>query len=328
MLNERKKKILQIIIEDYISTAEPVGSRTIARKHDLGLSPATIRNEMSDLELLGYLEQPHTSAGRVPSAQAYRFYVDSMIEPDTLDDNDRTLINTLYRERQRSIDDIFLSTAKILSQMTHNVSMVLANQHTISRFCYLKFLPLDTNHAILCIVTDDGNVNNCVVEIPAGMSAKELELYRREKLGFVFQSYNLTPDLTVRENIEMTAELVQEPLRADTLIEELGLKKYETYFPKELSGGQQQRVAIARAMVKKPDILLCDELTGALDTKSSKDVLQRVQKMNDTYKTTVVIITHNLNIAGMADRIIKITDGKVVSNQKNVDKKRVEEMEL
>ena len=161
MLNERKKKILQIIIEDYISTAEPVGSRTIARKHDLGLSPATIRNEMSDLELLGYLEQPHTSAGRVPSAQAYRFYVDSMIEPDTLDDNDLTLINTLYRERQRSIDDIFLSTAKILSQMTHNVSMVLANQHSISRFCYLKFLPLDTNHAILCIVTDDGNVNNC-----------------------------------------------------------------------------------------------------------------------------------------------------------------------
>ena len=160
------------------------------------------------------------------------------------------------------------------------------------------------------------------------MSAKELELYRREKLGFVFQSYNLTPDLTVRENIEMTAELVQEPLSTDTLIEELGLKKYETHFPKELSGGQQQRVAIARAMVKKPDILLCDELTGALDTKSSKDVLQRVQKMNDTYKTTVVIITHNLNIAGMADRIIKITDGKVVSNQKNADKKRVEEMEL
>ena len=160
------------------------------------------------------------------------------------------------------------------------------------------------------------------------MSAKELELYRREKLGFVFQSYNLTPDLTVRENIEMTAELVQAPLSTDTLIEELGLKKYETHFPKELSGGQQQRVAIARAMVKKPDILLCDELTGALDTKSSKDVLQRVQKMNDTYKTTVVIITHNLNIAGMADRIIRITDGKVVSNQKNADKKRVEEMEL
>lgn len=160
------------------------------------------------------------------------------------------------------------------------------------------------------------------------MSAKELEIYRREKLGFVFQSYNLTPDLTVRENIEMTAELVKDPLDVDSLIENLGLTKYEKHFPKELSGGQQQRVAIARAMVKKPDILLCDELTGALDTKSSRDVLRRVQKMNDTYKTTVVIITHNLNIAKMADRIIKITDGKVTSNVKNADKKRVEEMEL
>ena len=160
------------------------------------------------------------------------------------------------------------------------------------------------------------------------MSAKELEIYRREKLGFVFQSYNLTPDLTVRENVEMTAELVKEPLSVDALIENLGLTKYEKHFPKELSGGQQQRAAIGRAIIKNPDILLCDELTGALDTKSSKDVLRRVQKMNDTYKTTVVIITHNLNIAQMADRIIKITDGKVTSNVKNADKKRVEEMEL
>ena len=160
------------------------------------------------------------------------------------------------------------------------------------------------------------------------MTAKELEVYRRNKLGFIFQSYNLTPDLTVRENIEMTAELVKEPLDVDALMESLGLAKYEKHFPKELSGGQQQRTAIARAMVKKPDILLCDELTGALDTKSSKDVLKRVQSMNDTYKTTVVIITHNVNIASMADRIIKITDGKVMSNTKNADKKRVEEMEL
>ena len=99
MLTERQKKILQIIIEDYIATAEPVGSRTIARKHGLGLSPATIRNEMSDLELLGYLEQPHTSAGRVPSAQAYRFYVDSLVEPGTLTENDRALIDGWYQER-------------------------------------------------------------------------------------------------------------------------------------------------------------------------------------------------------------------------------------
>ncbi len=175
MLNDRKKKILQLIIEDYISTAEPVGSRTIARKYNLGISPATIRNEMSDLEMLGYLEQPHTSAGRIPSAQAYRFYVDSLLEPGSLTDNDMALINSWFKERRRSIDEIFQSTAKILSRMTQNVSMVLANKEDVAAFRYMKFLPLDDRHAILCIVTDDGNVDNCVVEIPLGMRQEELD---------------------------------------------------------------------------------------------------------------------------------------------------------
>ena len=191
MLKDRKKKILQLIIEDYISTAEPVGSRTIARKYDLGISPATIRNEMSDLELLGYLEQPHTSAGRIPSAQAYRFYVDSLIEPGSLPDNDMALINGWYKERRRSIDDIFQSTAKILSRMTQNVSMVLANKDTSAVFRYIKFLPLDNTHAILCIVTDDGNIDNCVVEIPLGMRPEEMD-YLAGRISRVLEGKELS----------------------------------------------------------------------------------------------------------------------------------------
>lgn len=210
MLNERKKKILQIIIEDYISSAEPVGSRTIARKYDLGLSPATIRNEMSDLELLGYLEQPHTSAGRIPSAQAYRFYVDALIEPGTLTDNDMALIDGWYNERCRNIDDIFQSTAKILSRMTQNVSMVLTNQQTIANFCYLKFLPLDSQHAILCIVAYDGSIDTNVVDIPLGMSSEEMD-YLAGKMSKLLEDRNLS-DISVEILQNVHTDVVEDKL--------------------------------------------------------------------------------------------------------------------
>ena len=217
MLNERKKKILQIIIEDYISSAEPVGSRTIARKYDLGLSPATIRNEMSDLELLGYLEQPHTSAGRIPSAQAYRFYVDALIEPGTLTDNDMALIDGWYNERRRNIDGIFQSTAKILSRMTQNVSMVLTNQQTIANFCYLKFLPLDSQHAILCIVADDGSIDTNVVDIPLGMSSEEMD-YLAGKMSKLLEDRNLS-DISVEILQNVHTDVVEDKLIFSSLLQ-------------------------------------------------------------------------------------------------------------
>jgi heat-inducible transcriptional repressor len=179
VLSDRQKHILQIIIEDYIATAEPVGSRTIARKYNLGISPATIRNEMSDLELLGFLEQPHTSAGRIPSGKAYRYYVDSLIKPSNLTPNDIALIDNWYRERVRNIDDIFQSTAKILSRMSKNVSLVLANKESSSQFSYMRFLPLNEHQAILCLITEDGQIDNCIVEIPLGMQQDELDYLAR-----------------------------------------------------------------------------------------------------------------------------------------------------
>lgn len=144
--------------------------------------------------------------------------------------------------------------------------------------------------------------------------------YRKEDVGFVFQFYNLIPDLTVEENIEVVSDISKNPLNLDEVLEALDIAKYRRRFPKELSGGQQQRVAIARAMIKNPKLLLCDELTGALDTKSSRSVLKFVEKMNMQFGTTVVIITHNEAIANMADQVIRLKDGQIFEDQSNEQK--------
>ena len=162
----------------------------------------------------------------------------------------------------------------------------------------------------------------------SGYKSKMLTDYRKEDVGFVFQFYNLIPDLTVEENIQVVSDISENPLNIEEVLEAMGMLKYRYRFPKELSGGQQQRVAIARAIIKNPKLLLCDELTGALDTKSSKSVLEFIEKINKLYKTTTVIITHNEAIAGMADRVIYIKDGKAHENKINANKKSAAELEL
>lgn len=153
-----------------------------------------------------------------------------------------------------------------------------------------------------------------------GLSADQRTDYRRMDVGFVFQFYNLIPDLTVEENIEVVADISEYPLDMEEVLSALDIVKYRKRFPRELSGGQQQRVAIARAMIKNPKLLLCDELTGALDTKSSRSVLQFIERMNERFGTTVVIITHNEAIAGMADRVIRLKDGQIFKNYTNEQK--------
>ena len=175
MLTERKKKILQLIIDSYVATAEPVGSRTIARDFALGLSPATIRNEMSDLEALGYLEQPHTSAGRIPSSKGYRLYVDSLGAPNLINENEQILIEQWYKSKILQMDELFQLTAKILSKMTNNLSVVTAYQENHIKFNYIKFLPLDEQRAILVLVTEDGVVENNIIKLPAGITHADLD---------------------------------------------------------------------------------------------------------------------------------------------------------
>lgn len=161
-----------------------------------------------------------------------------------------------------------------------------------------------------------------------GLSQEQRTNYRKEDVGFVFQFYNLIPDLTVEENIEVVADISDKPLPVDEVLNALDIEKYRRRFPKELSGGQQQRAAIARAMIKNPRLLLCDELTGALDTKSSGQVLKFVEKMNSRFGTTVVIITHNEAIAGMADRIVRLKDGRICENRGNERKIPAEKLVL
>lgn len=157
---------------------------------------------------------------------------------------------------------------------------------------------------------------------------KKMTDYRREDVGFVFQFYNLIPDLTVQENIQVVADIAKQPMNIEEVMKALDIDKYKNRFPKELSGGQQQRVAIARALIKNPKILLCDELTGALDSKSSKNVLKFIEKVNEQFKTTIIIITHNEAIADMADTVIRIKDGQVASCTNNGNKRSAEELEL
>ena len=174
-LDARKERVLRAVVDDYVESAEPVGSRTLARKYDLGVSPATIRNEMADLEMLGYLEHLHTSSGRIPSSKGYRFYVNGLIPPKPVSDAEKAQIDHWYRARVRRIDEVFQETARIISRVTKNVALVLAPQMTGAEFRCLQFLPLDAQRAVAVLMTDAGFVENKIVRIPAGASFADFQ---------------------------------------------------------------------------------------------------------------------------------------------------------
>lgn len=150
-----------------------------------------------------------------------------------------------------------------------------------------------------------------------GMKNKTLSEYRRAKLGFIFQFYNLVPNLTVRENIQVCEYLSENPLRMEELLDVLGLTEHQNKFPSQLSGGQQQRCAIARALIKNPKLLLCDEPTGALDSNTSRDILALLEEINEKYKTTMIIVTHNNSIKNMVHKVIYLKDGLVKTEYEN-----------
>lgn len=160
-----------------------------------------------------------------------------------------------------------------------------------------------------------------------GMKNKNLAEYRRANLGFIFQFYNLVPNLTVKENIQVCEYLTKNPLDLNELLDVLGLTEHQNKFPSQLSGGQQQRCAIARALIKNPKLLLCDEPTGALDSNTSRDILKLLEEINQKYNTTMVIVTHNNSIKNMVHKVIFLKDGLVKNEYINENRVSADELE-
>lgn len=174
-LDDRKQKVLLAIIHDYIATAEPVGSRTIAKKYKLGVSPATIRNEMADLEEMGYIEQPHTSAGRVPSERGYRYYVDYLMKKKRLNKEEERIILQEFEAKAKDVGQVIQKAGLLLSQLTHYTSMVLSPQIKASSFKHIQIVSMHPAKAMVIVVMDNGVVHHRMLEVPESLSAGDME---------------------------------------------------------------------------------------------------------------------------------------------------------
>lgn len=245
--------------------------------------------------------------------------------------------NIIRMLKQKGVKRMIISLNKAMKKYGEGESTVYA----------LKDTNLTMNEEEICVIIGpSGSGKSTLLNIIGGldnldsgelivagqdisnMKMDALTQYRRETVGFVFQYYNLINDLTVKENIEIVSDISSDKLDLERVMKALEIDSLKDRFPKELSGGQQQRVAIARALIKNPKILLCDEPTGALDSKMSLEVLKFIGKINKEFHTLVIMVTHNEKICEIADRVIKIKDGKVVENYMNQKKKSYDEIEL
>lgn len=283
-LDERKRKVLQAIVDDYINTAEPIGSRTIARKYHLGVSPATIRNEMSELEMLGFLEQPHTSAGRIPSVKGYRFYVDSLLEPSPLSAPEKKRIDDWYNSKVRSVEQVFQETVKILSCITNNMSLILAPHYEASVFKYLQFLPLDDKRVIVAVVSSQGLVANKIITIQRLLNQEDLQRIaaniNRRLHGLAFQ--------------EIRASLLYEiknDILQDSTLYDVTIGLLETV----LSGDREEKVYSAGAaqLIKQPEFRNIAKLQRLLSVLEEEQLLYDVLDFSEPGRVSVTIGQEN-----------------------------------
>lgn len=274
-LDERKQQILEAIIEDYISTAEPVGSRTIARKYKLGISPATIRNEMADLEESGYIEQPHASAGRIPSYRGYRYYVDYLMKQEKLLPDEEKLIYENYLAKVKDVSQVIHRTGQLLSQLTSCAAIVMLFKSSVSYIEYVQLIPFQQNRAVVVLVLDTGIIQHRIIEIPDSINKSDLETIslvlnaklqgmsvERIKLALINEIY--LEMLRHKKVLSMVMDAIWESLVMDSkdkiyLSGVFNILKHPEFHNIE-------RVKTLLCLLEQEE-LLCNLLTGSIDKK-------------------------------------------------------------
>lgn len=282
-LDSRKLQILRAIVDEYILSASPVGSKSLTRSGDMKWSSATIRNEMADLETLGYLAQPHTSAGRIPSEKAYRLYVDQMMQRAHLSDEESKLLSGYFRERVNGVDAVLRETAKALSEITHYTAVVLMPDIGVNRLRHLQLIPLAEGKALAVVATDAGVAQNSVIDVPLDLGAEELERISKAITSRFFNCrMSKVSSALVRE---LGGDLSNRADFVESLLSEIRENQPRDRRMVELSG--------ATNMLEFPEYSDVNKAKTFLATVEQKDNMYRMLKKASNMEFTVTIGSEN-----------------------------------
>ncbi|MGB9919303.1 MAG: heat-inducible transcriptional repressor HrcA [Moorellales bacterium] len=285
-LDARKKKILQIVVQEYIATAEPVGSRTLARKYNLGVSPATIRNEMADLEEMGLLEQPYTSAGRIPSDLGYRYYVDYLMERQALTREEQEFIAQSLITKLEAIEELIARTSEVLSSMTNLTGLALGPQWGKSVILHVELLPLVPQRALLLVVTNVGTIQHRFLDLPEEITARDLtvisRVLTRHLRGFTLETLRRKALQEIRDELASYQRVVRLVLEA---VEEA------------MSGGRAERIYLGGTLniLNQPEFRRdLEKVKGILNLLETEHILRRLLLEETEAEPAVRIGTENL----------------------------------
>lgn len=292
MIDDRKNKVLQAIVEDYVATAEPVGSRTIARKYNLGVSPATIRNEMSDLEDMGYLEQPHTSAGRVPSDLGYRYYVDCLMPERSISPAEHERIRQTFQRKIREVDTLIRETARLLSDTTQLTAVISGPQFEKAVFKEIRLVPLGRDRALLIYITDRGLVENQVVEVPVEVTMLEFqqvaEILNEQLRGHRMDTLPRTVLQALQRELSRYGSLLEQALY---------------FLEQRLEPGERHRLYLGGTtrMLDQPEFRDVEKLRGVLSFLEQEDAVATVIGVDKGTEGVEIQIGEEIRLRELAD---------------------------